>query len=95
LLLPEYMVVGWMVPNPISTKDAWQLAVTGYSLLLLLSCCLWVIPLRVTDFLKLWLVLFGIWYACVLGGCLIVMSGSFAGTAVVLFWGGYYRCEIR
>jgi hypothetical protein len=95
LLLPEYLVLGWMAPNPIPAKDAWQLAVTGYSLLLLLSCCLWVIPLRVTDFLKLWLVLFGIWYACVLGGFLIVMSGSFAGTAVLLFWGGYYRCEIR
>jgi hypothetical protein len=95
LLLPEFILLAWLAPSLIRTADAWQLAVTGYSLLLLLSSCLWVIPLRVTDFLKLWLVLFGIWYACVLGGFLITMSGSFAGTAVLLFWRGYYRCEIR
>jgi hypothetical protein len=52
-------------------------------------------PIHVSNFLKLWLVLFGIWYGCVLGGFLIAMSGFFVGAAMILFFGGYYRYEQR
>jgi len=91
LLAPEMLILGWMTPNPIRFIDALELGITGNSLLILVSCCQMVIPLRVSDFLKLWLVLFGIWYGCVLGGSVIAMSGFFVGVAVALFFGGYYR----
>jgi hypothetical protein len=45
--------------------------------------------------LKLCLVIFGILYACVLGGFLIAMSGFFFFTAAILFFWGYYRYELR
>jgi hypothetical protein len=95
LLLPEMLVLGWMTPNPIRIIDVLELAVTGYSLLLLVNGCLLIIPLRVSDFLKLWLVLLGIWYGCVLGGSLIAMSGFFVGAAVFLMAAGYYRVDLR
>jgi hypothetical protein len=95
LLAPEMLILGWMTPNPIRFMDVLELEVSGYSLLVLVSCCQMVIPLRVSDFLKLCLVLFGIWYSCVLGGSLIAMSGFFVAAAVVLFVGGYYRNELR
>lgn len=41
------------------------------------------------DHLKLCLVLFGILYVGVLGGFLIVLSGSLLMTALVLFKWGY------
>jgi hypothetical protein len=95
LLLPEMLVLGWMTPNPIRIIDVLELAMTGYSLLLLVNGCLLIIPLRVSDFLKLWLVLLGIWYGCVLGGSLIAMSGFFVGAAVFLMAAGYYRVDLR
>jgi hypothetical protein len=95
LLAPEMLILGWMIPNPIRFIDVLVLVVTSYSLLILVSCCQLVIPLRISDFLKLWLVLFGIWYGCVLGGFLIAMSGFFVGAAIVVFFGGYYRYEPR
>jgi len=95
LLLPEMLVLGWMTPNPIRIIDVLELVVTGYSLLLLVNGCLLVIPLRVSDFLKLWLVLLGIWYGCVLGGSLIAMSGFFVAAAVILLVVGYYRVDLR
>ena len=82
--------IGW-ADAEIRFPDALEMALTGYSLLILVGCCLTVIPLRVSDFIKLWLVFFGIWYSCVLGGLLIEMSGLFAGAAVILFWKGYWR----
>ena len=91
LLLPEILILGWLTPNPIRSIDVLELVITGYSLLILVSCCQLVIPLRVSNYLKLWLVLFGIWYGCVLGGFLIAMSGFFVGAAMTLFFGGYYR----
>lgn len=95
LLAPEMLILGWMTPNPIRFIDALELVITGYSLLLLVGCCLTAIPLRVSDFIKLWMVLFGVWYGCVLGGSLIAISGFFVGAAVILFFGGYYRYELR
>jgi hypothetical protein len=95
LLLPEMLVLGWMTSNPIRFIDVLELVVTGYSLLFVVTCCLLVIPLRVSDFLKLWLVLLGIWYGCVLGGSLIAMSGFFVGAAVILMVAGYYRFDLR
>ncbi len=95
LLAPEMLILGWMTPNPIRFIDVLELGISGYSLLVLVSCCQMVIPLRVSDFLKLCLVLFGIWYGCVLGGPLIAMSGFFVAAAVVLFFSGYYRSELR
>ena len=89
------LILAWLTPNPIRFMDVLELGTTGYSLLILVSCCLLIMPLRVSDFLKLWLVLFGICYACVLGGFLIAMSGFFVGAAMVLFFGGYYRYELR
>lgn len=94
LLVPEMLILGWLTPNPIRSIDVLDLVMTGYSLLILVSCCQLVIPLRVSNFLKLWLVLFGIWYGCVLGGFLIAMSGFFVGAAVIFFFGGYYRYEL-
>jgi hypothetical protein len=95
LLLPEMLILGWLTPNLIRSIDVLDPVMTGNSLLILVSCCLLVIPLSVSNFLKLWLVLFGIWYGCVLGGFLIAMSGFFVGAAVILFFGGYYRYEQR
>jgi hypothetical protein len=95
LLLPEILVLGWMTPNPIRFIDVLELVVTGYSLLLLVNGCLLVIPLRVRDFLKLWLVLLGIWYGCVMGGSLIAMSGFFVVVAMILLVAGYYRFDLR
>ena len=95
VLAPEMLILGWMTSNPIRLIDVLELGVSGYSLLALVSCCLMVIPLGVSDFLKLCLVLFGIWYGCVLGGFLIAMSGFFAAAATALFFGGYYRKELR
>jgi hypothetical protein len=95
LLVPEMLILGWMTPNPIRFIDVLELGITGYSLLILVSCCLMVIPLSVSDFLKLCLVIFGILYGCVLGGFLIAMSGFFLFTAAILFFWGYYRCELR
>jgi len=89
------LILGWLTPNLIRSIDVLDPVMTGNSLLILVSCCLLVIPLSVSNFLKLWLVLFGIWYGCVLGGFLIAMSGFFVGAAVILFFGGYYRYEQR
>lgn len=91
LLLPETVMLGWLTPSPIRFMDALELWLSGYSLLLLLSCCLFVLPLRAGTLLKLCLVLFGIWYGCVLGGFLIAMSGCFCAGAAVVFFQGYYR----
>ena len=95
LLLPEMLVLGWLTADPIRFIDTLELILSGYSLLVLLNSCLFVIALKTGDFLKLCLVIFGILYGCVLGGFLIAMSGFFFFTAVVLFFRGYYRYELR
>jgi hypothetical protein len=95
LLLPEMLVLGWLAPFHILVIDALELLLSGYTVLLLLNSVLAVIPLRAGEFLKLCLVIFGIWYGCVLGGQLIAMSGFFFFTAAILFFRGYSRYEFR
>jgi hypothetical protein len=90
-----WFVINKTLVRPIRIIDVLELVVAGYSLLLLVNGCLLVIPLRVSDFLKLWLVLLGIWYGCVLGGSLIAMSGFFVGAAVILMAAAYYRFDLR
>jgi hypothetical protein len=95
LLIPEMLVLGWLMPFHIRVIDVSELLLSGYTVLLLLNSVLTVIPLRAGDFLKLCLVIFGIWYGCVLGGFLIAMSGFFFFTAAILFFQGYSRYEFR
>lgn len=89
MLVPETIVLGWLTPGSVRFIDAVELVVTGYSLVFLVTCCLMVISLKVSGFLKLWLVLFGIWYGCVLGGFLIVMSVSFVAAGAIIYCSGW------
>ncbi len=89
LLLPEIATLAWLTPNPIRVTDAFSFIVSAYSLLLLLYSLLCTVPFATGDYLKLCLVLFGILYACVLGGFLIVLSGFFFLAAMLLFLWGY------
>ena len=95
LLLPEMLVLGWLMPFHIRVIDVLELLLSGYAVLLLLNSVLAVIPLGAGDFLKGCLVIFGIWYGCVLGGFLIAMSGFFFFTAAILFFRNYSRYEFR
>jgi hypothetical protein len=89
LLLPEIGTLAWLTPNPIRITDAFSFIISAYSLLLLLYSLLCAVPFATGDYLKLCLVLFGILYACVLGGFLIVLSGFFLLAAMLLFLWGY------
>ena len=95
LLLPEMLTLGWLTPYPIRLSDALSFVVSGYSLLLLLSCLLSTTHTSTANFLKLCLVLFGILYGGVLGDFLITLSGLFLFIAAMLFFWRYWRYEAR
>jgi hypothetical protein len=89
LLLPEIATLAWLTPNPIRVTDSISFIFSAYSLLLLLYSLLCAVPFATGGYLKLCLVLFGILYACVLGGFLIVLSGFLMLAAMLLFLWGY------
>lgn len=89
LLLPEMLTLGWLTPHPIRLTDSCSFIFSGYSVLLLLYSLLLATSMPMDDYLKLCLVLFGILYVGVLGSFLIVLSGFFLMTALVLFKWGY------
>jgi len=91
--LPEIITIGWLLPDHIRIKDALGFVSVGYSTLLLLNSCLFIIPSRRSDFIKLSLGIFGILYFGVLSDNLILLAGLFLLTAGSLFFGGYCRKE--
>src|SRR5258708_2222081 len=93
LSMPEMLTIGWLTPASVHLKDAFGFILSGYSVLLLLHSVLGVVPLKMGDFLKLSLGIFGILYACVLGDVLILLAGCFFVVAGGLFWWGYGRCR--
>jgi hypothetical protein len=95
ILLPEMLTLGWLTPYPIRVWDALSFLVSGYSLLLLLSCLSSAVHTSTGNFLKLCLVLFGILYGGVLGDFLITLSGLFLFIAAMLFFWRYWRYEAR
>jgi len=93
LLLPEMLTIGWLTPTALRWKDALGFILSGYSLLLLLNSVLFVAPLKMSDYLKLTLGIFGILYLGVLGGFVIALAGGFFVVAGCLFFGGYWRYQ--
>ena len=89
LLVPEMLTLGRLTPDPIRTMDSWSFLFSGYSILLLLYALLLATAMPMDDYLKLCLVLFGILYIGVLGSFLMMVSGIFLVTALVLFRWGY------
>jgi hypothetical protein len=89
LLLPEMLTLGWLTPDPIRITDSCMFVFSGYSVLLWLYSLLLATSMPMDDYLKLCLVLFGILYVGVLGSFLILLSGLFFLTALVLFKRGY------
>ena len=89
LLLPEMLTIGWLTPACIHVKDAFGFILSGYSVLLLLHSVLKIATLKMGDFLKLSLGIFGILYVCVLGDVLIALAVCFFVVAGALFYGGY------
>jgi len=93
VLLPEIITIGWLMPDHIRIKDGLGFVSAGYSTLLLLNSCLFIISLQRSDFIKLSLGVFGILYFGVLSDSLILLSGLFLLTAGSLFFRGYCRKE--
>lgn len=87
LLVPEMLMLAWLTPHAIRMADSWSFILSGYSLVLLLYMSAATVAMG--DYLKVCLVLFGLLYACVLGGLLVEGSALFILTAVLLFWRGY------
>ncbi|HWK02462.1 MAG TPA: hypothetical protein VNS58_02450 [Puia sp.] len=94
LLLPEMLTIGWLTPTALRWKDALGFMLSGYSVLLLLHSVLTATSLKMEDFLKLSLGVFGILYLCVLGDVLIALSGCFFVAAGGLFRGGYWAKDL-
>lgn len=88
LLLPEIVVLNWLAPG-----DMLEFVLTGYGLLLLLNSLLFTASFSSRQFLQLCLGIFGILYCCVLGKCLLLLSGLLLITAAILFFRGYARYE--
>jgi len=93
VFLPEIITIGWLMPDHIRIKDALGFVLAGYSTLLLLNSCLFIVSLQRSEFIKLSLGVFGILYFGVLSDDLILLSGFFLLTAGSLFIRGYYRKE--
>ena len=93
VLIPEMLTLSWLTPMNIRWKDALGFILSGYSLLLLLNSMLFVASLKMSDFLKLSLGIFGILYLAVLGDAVIALSGGFFVVAGCLFFGGYWRYQ--
>lgn len=77
LLLPEMIVLGWLAPDPVRWADAVTFILSGWSVLLLMNSWIHVAPGRMLNFLKWNLGAFGILYAGVLSGALLIVSGIF------------------
>jgi len=91
VFLPEIITICRLMPDHIRIKDALGFVSAGYSTLLLLNSCLFIISLQRSDFIKLSLGIFGILYFGVLSDNLILFSGLFLLTAGSLFFRGYCR----
>lgn len=91
LLLPEILIIGWLTPTHLRIGYALGWVASDYSLLLLMNSFLFVASLKMSDFLKLNLVIFGILYGCVLAHMLTLLSGFLFVVATGLFFGRYYR----
>lgn len=94
LLVPETAVLGWLTPHPIQIGDSLAFILSGYSLLLLLNSLLIAFALKVKNYLKICLVLFGILYCCVLEKMLIASSGFYFFMAAFVFFWGYARYKL-
>ncbi|MBS1659592.1 MAG: hypothetical protein JST68_00935 [Bacteroidetes bacterium] len=95
LLLPEISVLIRLTPSPVAFRDVLTFILTGYGLLLLLNSLLITAHYTSRQFLQLCLCIFGILYCCVLGKCLLALSGLLLVTATILFFRGYARYEKR
>jgi hypothetical protein len=93
LFIPEVITLSWVTPHALHYGDALRLALSGYGLLLLLNCILLAAPLRMADFLKLLLLLYGVLYFFVMAGALFWLAGCLLVLAALLFMTGYYRYE--
>ncbi len=93
VLIPEMLTLSWLTPVAIHRVDAGAFILSGYSLLLLLNSVLFVAPLKMGEFLKLSLGIFGILYLGVLGGFVIALSGCCFVVAGCLFFGRYWRYQ--
>jgi hypothetical protein len=93
LFIPEMITISWLTPHALHYGDALRLAFSGYGLLIFLNCILLAAPVRMTDFLKELLLIYGVLYFCAMAGLLFWLAGCLLVLAVVLFATGYYRYE--
>lgn len=93
VLAPEILVLGWLTPHPLRIIDALGFILPGYALLLLMNSIMFVAPVKMSDFLKLNFLLFGILYFCVLAGVLLTLSGGLFIAAAGLYYMRFYRYE--
>jgi hypothetical protein len=91
VMIPEIITIAWLTPDHIRIKDALGFVLAGYSTLLLLNSCQFIVSLRRSDLIKLSVGIFGILYFGVLSDNLILVSGLFLLTAGSLFFRGYCR----
>jgi hypothetical protein len=93
VLMPEILVLGWLTPHPLRVIDALGFILPGYGLLLLMNSIMLVAPVKMSDFLKLNFLLFGVLYFCLLAGVLMTLSGVLFIAAVALYYMSFYRYE--
>jgi hypothetical protein len=93
LFIPEMITISWLTPHALHYGDAIRLALSGYGLLLLLNSLLFVAPLKMIDFLKILLVIYGLLYFCAMAGMLLWLSVCLFTLAAGLFFARYYRYE--
>lgn len=86
VLAPEMCMIAWLTPVYLRWKDAFGWGTSGYALLLLLNSILYTAHVKMSDFLKLNLGIFGILYLGVLGDALWLLAGLFFVLAVCLFF---------
>jgi hypothetical protein len=91
VFIPEIITIAWLMPDHIRIKDAFGFVSAGYSTLLLLNSCQFIVSLQRSDLIKLSVGIFGILYFGVLSDNLIFISGLFLLTAGSLFFRGYCR----
>jgi hypothetical protein len=93
LLLPEFFTTGILAPVYLSTKDAVNFSLCGYSLLLLMNSTTFLQDFSMRDYLKIILLVFAIQYIFIATGVFIILYIFFFVLALVLFLVSYYRFE--
>lgn len=93
LFLPEILTIAWLTPAYLHYGDAFLFVFLGYSLLLLLNSILFVVHLKMPDYLKRVIGIYGMIFIAVLTGTLPGMAALAFILSVVFFFRMYGRYE--